>query len=116
LRTQIRPLVREAQPTVTQIAAGIPRLAKSMPNLFDSFQSLRYAMNVAAYNPPGNDEGNLFWLSWFLHNMDDTFSGGEAHGGTARASVVLNCQQATGALGYATLLKILTGTANLCPG
>lgn len=121
LRDEIRPLVRQARPAVRNLGAGIPQLTKALPDFYDSFQSLRYLMNVTAYNPPSKaigqpDEGNLFWLSWFIHNMSSTFSGGEAHGGTARASVVVNCNQIAHLLDYGALLKIITGTANLCPG
>ena len=121
LRDQIRPLVRAARPAARNLGPGIPQLTKALPDFYDSFQSLRYLMNVTAYNPPGEaigqpDEGNLFWLSWFLHNMSSTFSGGEAHGGTARASIFVNCQQIAHLLDYGALLKLVTGTANLCPG
>ncbi len=121
LRGQIRPLVREAQPAVAELGPAIPQLAKSLPDIYDTFQSLNYLGNVAAYNPATkafgqDDEGNLFWLAWFIHNMSSTFSGGEAHGGTARASVVVNCNQIANLLDYGALLKLITGTANLCPG
>ena len=121
LRDQIRPLVREARPTVGALAPAIPQLTRALPDLYDTAQSLRYLMNVSAYNPTTKafgqeDEGNLFWLSWFIHNMSSTFSGGEAHGGTARASVVVNCNQIAHLLDYGALLKLITGTSNLCPG
>ena len=41
---------------------------------------LNYLANELGYNPPGSEEGYLFWLSWFAHNADSLFSvSTEAH-------------------------------------
>lgn len=116
LRSQIRPLVRELQPTLNATGPAVQRLAAATPDLFDTAQSVAYLLNEFAFNPEGTDEGGLFWAAWMLHNFNSTFSLGEAHGGAGRASVFLSCQQITATLDLGQVVKLLTGSPSVCPG
>lgn len=116
LARDIRPFIREAQPLARDLAPTVTSLNGVTTPIWDSFQALQYLTNILAYNPPGRDEGNLFWLAWFGHNMNSAFGQGDAHGGAARAMIAGNCHtmsQLVGDLG--TALRLLTGNANVCP-
>lgn len=115
LQRDVRPLVRSAVPAVDAVGTATKSLTGAMPQLFDGVQGLRYLLNALAYNPPGKDEGGLFWASWFAHNFNSVFGLGEAHGGAGRASVLLSCQQITNTLELGQIVKLLTGSPNVCP-
>lgn len=92
LRSEVRPLVRTAQPIVKRLATAVPELAATTPDLSRTFQALQYVVNELAYNPPGDkDEGLMFWLAWFAHNINSTVSSADAHGGIGRVSLFANC-------------------------
>jgi phospholipid/cholesterol/gamma-HCH transport system substrate-binding protein len=111
LRTEIRPLVFEAIPTVARLAAVVPALRADVPDLTGSFQALEYLTNELAYHPPGNAEGLLFWLAWFFHNGDSVTSSADANGGIGRALPLIACKDIAGGGPIAVAL----GLSRLCP-
>lgn len=115
LQDAVRPLVRDLQPLLGTAAPALRRLDSATPDLTGTLKSTNYVLNSLAYNPPGNDEGFLFWGSLFFHNWNSLFSVADAHGGIGRAMVTVNCQQVLGLLDLGTVFKGLTGTSNLCP-
>lgn len=115
LRQQIRPLVRDAQPLVRDLGPATSGLAELSRPLTTVVRTTNYVLNELAYNPPGNDEGNLFWLAFFFHNFGSAFSLGDAHGTIGSAMVLMNCSQLT-ASAPGTLVGLLTGSANACAG
>lgn len=117
LRRDIRPFLRSLQPVVRDVSAPLQAITKAAPDIWDTLQSLRYGLNVLAYNPEGRDEGGLFWLAWMAHNANSAFGAiGDAHGRAARAVILANCQQWAGLVGeLSTILKIVTGVAGICP-
>jgi phospholipid/cholesterol/gamma-HCH transport system substrate-binding protein len=48
-------------------------------------------VNVLAYNPPGSEEGFLFWLAWFIHNGNSVVTVEDAHGVAWRGLVMFGC-------------------------
>ena len=44
--------------------------------------------NAVAYNPPGSEEGYLFWTAWFFHNTASVFSSSDVHGAVTRGLFV----------------------------
>lgn len=98
LRRQLRPFTREAQPALRDMAPALVDLDDMTPHLERSFRVLQYWVNETAYNPPGDDEGGLFWYSWAAHNLASWFaSGQDANGGLGRGTVVASCSEATAA-------------------
>lgn len=91
LQRSIRPFVKEAQPLMRALDPTIPNLSRAMPRLTRGLLALNYFTNVLAYNAPGDDEGGLFWFSWFVHNFNSLFASVDAHGGTGRATVIQDC-------------------------
>ncbi|MCW3039753.1 MAG: hypothetical protein JWM31_1658, partial [Solirubrobacterales bacterium] len=80
VRTRLRPLVRELQPLASDLSPAVRDLSAVTPALTSAFKVLNYTVNELAYNPQGDDEGFLYWLSWFAHNGNSFTSTQDAHG------------------------------------
>ena len=91
LREDLRPLVREATPLVADLRPSVEDLADSAPHLVRTGKDLNYIVNELAYNPPGDEEGYLFWTTWFLHNANSILKVEDAHGATWRGLVLVGC-------------------------
>ncbi len=117
LRSEIRPMIRKLQPVAGDLRAPLTSLTEASPEIWDTVKSLQFGLNTFAYNPPGRDEGGLFWTDWFAHNANSAFGSiGDAHGRTARSMVLANCQQWAGLSGdVSTVLQIATGISTICP-
>ncbi|MGE4426030.1 MAG: MlaD family protein [Solirubrobacteraceae bacterium] len=115
LRTEFRPLTREAQPLAAQAALGVRSTSALLPDLSRTVQRVQYLANSLAYNPPGKEEGGLFWGSWMIHNWNSLPSYGDAHGGIIRGLLVQGCDQIVAIDAVSSLTKLLTGSANVCP-
>src|SRR5439155_1329533 len=61
------------------------------PGLVDAGHALNHVVNELAYNPPGKEEGYLFWLPWFVHNSNSVVSIEDAHGAAFRGLVLFGC-------------------------
>ncbi|MEA2348730.1 MAG: phospholipid/cholesterol/gamma-HCH transport system substrate-binding protein [Thermoleophilaceae bacterium] len=120
LSHNVRPFVKETVPALDDLAPASKDLTAQLPDVVTGLRGLNYLLNELAYNPPGqkngfDDEGLLYWASWWFHNYNSMFSAKDAHGGAARAMVMVNCQQIAGLVGIGELLKLLIGPYNLCP-
>lgn len=117
LSSQLRPLVRQARPVARDLGRGIPSLARSAPQLTSALQVVNYVLNEFAYNPPGGeDEGGLFWVSWFFHNWMSLSSTADAHGALGRAIVFTGCQVTDSvAQEVVTLVHAMFSLPNNCP-
>ncbi|MGE4425155.1 MAG: MlaD family protein [Solirubrobacteraceae bacterium] len=115
VRRDVRPLVRDAQSLATRLSPAVDGLTRLTPDLSRVLQVVTYAVNELAYNPPGKDEGMLFWLAWFIHNWNSTAGNGDAHGGSLRARISLNCTSMTEVANLAPLFNLILGTHSICP-
>jgi phospholipid/cholesterol/gamma-HCH transport system substrate-binding protein len=95
LRTQLRPFVREAQPLARSLGPTLVNLDKVTPSLTDAFRVLVYVVNELGYNPPGDNEGFLFWMAWFFHNANSFLSTEDANGSFWRGLAVTDCRTLT---------------------
>lgn len=92
IRDEIRPFTSAAQPTVRALQPAVSDLAQAAPELTSSFETINYLFNTLAHNPKGaQDEGYLFWLSWFNHLGGTLFSNQDAHGPIRRGIIVASC-------------------------
>lgn len=117
LRTQARPFVRKAEPVLRDLGPAVRQLDAVGPNLTSAFRVVNYALNELNYNAPGDDEGFLFWSSWFFHNGNSVFSFADAHGSIGRLSFFLTCGLLTGAANNAVVGDVLLGLfgmTNIC--
>lgn len=115
LRTKMRPFVREIQPLAQNLAPTTADLSKATPSLLRAFDTLNYVANELGYNPPGDDEGYLFWLAWLAHNGASILSTEDANGATIRGLGLVSCDtfnELPAPIG--TLFETLTGPINAC--
>ena len=61
------------------------------PRLVETFKFANAVTNELAYNPPGSEEGFLFWNSWAAHNAATVFGTQDAHGPVRRGLLVVSC-------------------------
>ena len=66
------------------------------------------------FNPPGPEEGYLFWTAWFFHNANSILGVEDAHGATWRGLVMFGCSTAGEVVKQAPALAP-TGEIPACP-
>ena len=91
VRDHLRPLVRQATPLVRDLRPAVDAVNKSLPPLIATGKDANYIVNELLYNPPGAEEGFLFWTAWFFHNAASILSVEDAHGVAWRGLVVVGC-------------------------
>jgi phospholipid/cholesterol/gamma-HCH transport system substrate-binding protein len=91
IQNQLRPFARDALPTVKILRPTARDLADLTPKLTSVLQTANYLLNTLAYNPPGDDEGYLFWTSWLNHIGPTVFSTQDAHGPIRRGALLFSC-------------------------
>jgi phospholipid/cholesterol/gamma-HCH transport system substrate-binding protein len=123
IRDSVRPLVRATRPVITELRPTIRSLSSATANLYTTLRTLNVVLDTLAYNPPGEEEGYLFWLSWANHLGANVFNTQDAHGPIRRGAVVANCEalqvldqvaQANEVLGTTIGLINLPSTASVC--
>ncbi len=115
LRDDLRPLVREATPLVRDLRPSVARLNPATADLVRTGDVLQNVVNELGYNPPGPEEGYLFWLAWFTHNANSILSIEDAHGATWRGLVIVGCSSLGQVLsGNPAIAPLLN--APICPG
>ena len=92
IRDEIRPFVRASIPTVKQLQPALKDLAAATPNLTSTFKVVNNLLDQLAYNPPGQQEGFLFWVAWANHIGNQIFTIQDAHGPIRRGSFITTCQ------------------------
>jgi phospholipid/cholesterol/gamma-HCH transport system substrate-binding protein len=91
IQNQLRPFARAALPVAKVLRPAARDLAVVTPKLTTSVQVLNYLLNELAYNPPGREEGYLFWASWASHAGATVFSTQDAHGPIRHGLVLASC-------------------------
>jgi phospholipid/cholesterol/gamma-HCH transport system substrate-binding protein len=125
IQNQLRPFARDALPTVKALRPATSDLAQVAPKLTTTLKNLNEVLNELAYNPPGEEEGYLFWLSWLNHDGASIFSVQDAHGPIRRGTILAPCStlaildqigSVQPALGTAAGLLHAPKTSAVCPG
>jgi phospholipid/cholesterol/gamma-HCH transport system substrate-binding protein len=96
IQNQLRPFARAALPVVKVLRPAARDLAVVTPKLTTSVKVLNYLLNELAYNPPGKEEGYLFWASWASHAGATVFSTQDAHGPIRHGLVLASCSTLAG--------------------
>jgi len=113
LRDDLRPLVREATPLLRRLRPALRDLNRTSPNLVGVGHVLNYLANELGYNPPGSDEGFLFYLAWFVHNANSLVSVDDANGAVVRGLAMFSCSTLGTLAGLP--LSGLIGASGACP-
>jgi phospholipid/cholesterol/gamma-HCH transport system substrate-binding protein len=125
IQNQLRPFARDALPLVKALRPATRDLAQVAPKLTTTVRNLNEVLNELAYNPPGKEEGYLFWLSWLNHDGASIFSTQDAHGPIRRGAILSPCStlavldqigSVQPALGTAAGLLHAPQTSAVCPG
>ena len=95
LRDEIRPFARMARSPVRKLRAAAEELAPTTSRLNSVFGVLTDLFDTLAYNPPGDEEGFLFWTAWANHNAPFVFNTQDAHGPIRRGNFLVDCASLT---------------------
>jgi phospholipid/cholesterol/gamma-HCH transport system substrate-binding protein len=101
IREQIRPFARAAQTPLKHVKQGAGPLGETTKGLAGGFGDLNRLLNALAYNPPGAEEGFLFWAGWLNHDTNAVFFTQDAGGPLRHGMVLQSCQTAQLAEGVA---------------
>jgi phospholipid/cholesterol/gamma-HCH transport system substrate-binding protein len=101
IREQITPFARNTQETFEELRKTTTSLNETTPNVVGGLRELNRLFNALGYNPPGEEEGYLFWANWLGHNAQQTSNIQDASGALVRAIAFNSCQTASLALGTA---------------
>ena len=101
IENQIRPFTREVRAPIKTSVEAANALSKSTPPLTDSVTDLNRLFNALAFNPPGQEEGYLFWTAWLNHNQSNIFQFQDAGTPLRRGLVLMTCLTAVNAEGFA---------------
>lgn len=124
IRKQITPFAKDTQDTFEELRKTTTELNETTPVLVGGLKELNTVFNALGYNPPGAEEGYLFWANWLGHNANQTFNIQDASGPVLRAIAFNSCQTANLAIGTAqfvpSLLTLIEATripqaAEICP-
>ncbi|MEA2467805.1 MAG: phospholipid/cholesterol/gamma-HCH transport system substrate-binding protein, partial [Thermoleophilaceae bacterium] len=91
IQNQLRPFARDVQPTARQLRILGDNLQPLVPKLTTSFKIVNSLLNTLAYNPPGDEEGFLFWTAWANHDANTIFGTQDAHGPIRRGLIITSC-------------------------
>lgn len=114
LRDRVRPLVREAVPLLEDLNPAVADVNKTLDPLVDVAKNAHYLVNELLHNPPGPEEGYLFWTVWFVHNASSILTVEDAHGAIWRGLAMVGCSTAATAIAANPALAPL-GEAPICP-
>jgi phospholipid/cholesterol/gamma-HCH transport system substrate-binding protein len=115
IQNQIRPFTQQVASPVHHLAQISQGLGVATPGLKTGFTRLNTGLNALAYNPPGSDEGYLFYVPWLNHNLTMNYLLQDAYGPIRRGLVLESCstaftaEQTLLAEPYLRLLYQLTG-------
>jgi phospholipid/cholesterol/gamma-HCH transport system substrate-binding protein len=115
IQNQIRPFTKQVASPVTHVAQISQGLGTATPGLKTGFTDLNLGLNALAYNPPGGDEGFLFYVPWLNHDLQANYLLQDAYGPLRRGILLISCSTAFTADGtllaepYLRLLYQITG-------
>jgi phospholipid/cholesterol/gamma-HCH transport system substrate-binding protein len=91
IHDEIRPFARNARSPVRTLRRAAERLAPTTHRLVPIFGVLNNLLDTLAYNPPGKEEGYLFWSAWANHDASFVFNTQDAHGPIRRGMFLVDC-------------------------
>ena len=91
IEDQIGPFTEIAQPPAAALRPAAADFAATQPQLTQSFEVLNQLFNGLAYNPPGKQEGYLYWLAWANHMAASLLASQDGMGPTRRGVVFGSC-------------------------
>ncbi len=111
IQHQLRPFTVAVQPVAKVLEPAATQLAKATPPLSRSVGVLNKLFNTIAYQPPGSEQGYLFWGSWLSHIADSLVNQQDAQGPVVRGIFMATCSELN--LLEVTLTKSTPSIGNL---
>jgi phospholipid/cholesterol/gamma-HCH transport system substrate-binding protein len=94
IRDQVRPFTRQVEPPVRHLKQASGPLSETAKASASAFGDINRLFNAWAYNPPGSEEGYLFWTAWLNHNANSAAQLQDANGPLPRGVVLQSCATA----------------------
>ncbi len=91
LREQLLPFSRQTLPTLRRLRRAAATTAELSPDATATLATLNRAANMLAYDPPGEEQGYLFWAQWLTHLAPWIFNTQDAHGPIRRGMILITC-------------------------
>jgi len=88
---QLLPLTRRTLPTVRRLRAAVGATNDVAPDATATLRELNLAGNMLAYDPPGEEQGYLFWSQWLSHLAPWIFNTQDANGPIRRGQLMFTC-------------------------
>jgi phospholipid/cholesterol/gamma-HCH transport system substrate-binding protein len=107
IRDQIRPFTRQIRPVLTHANEGSSQFSKTVRSFGNSLGAFNKFFNELSYKPKGSRQSYLFYLPWLNHNYNASFNLQDAGGPLQRGVVMLTCNAANLAYGFALTRKYL---------
>ena len=93
IRDELRPFTKEVQPIAKELRRPARDLAKATPDLMKFTEVFNALFNELAYDPPGKENGYLFYLPWANHNTNSTIASQDGIGPLRRSLILASCSQ-----------------------
>jgi phospholipid/cholesterol/gamma-HCH transport system substrate-binding protein len=94
IQNQIRPFTTQVASPVAHVAQISQGLGRATPGLKTGFTNLNTGLNALAYNPPGEQEGFLFYVPWLNHDLNADYLLQDAYGPIRRGVILESCSTA----------------------
>jgi phospholipid/cholesterol/gamma-HCH transport system substrate-binding protein len=91
IRDEIRPFTRQVRAPFRHLAQASRPTGTTVKATASTFGDLGQFFNAWAYNPPGSQEGYLFWTAWLNHNTNNLATLQDAQGPLPRGIVLQSC-------------------------
>jgi phospholipid/cholesterol/gamma-HCH transport system substrate-binding protein len=91
IKNQIRPFTRQVFTPVKHLKQASGPLGDTSTTLARALGDANLLFNELTYNPPGGEEGFLFWASWLSHNVNASSFIQDANGSPIRGYTMLSC-------------------------
>lgn len=103
LQDQLLPLTKQTLPTVQRLRTAVAATNGVAPDATATLQALNRAGNMLAYNPPGDEQGYLFWAQWLSHLAPWIFNTQDANGPIRRGQLMVTCDTLKDLAGVGTV-------------
>ncbi|MDO9408709.1 MlaD family protein [Patulibacter sp.] len=88
---RLLPLTRRTLPTVRRLRTAVASVNDVAPDATATLRELNVAGNLLAYDPPGDEQGYLFWAQWLSHLAPWIFNTQDADGPIRRGRLLVTC-------------------------
>lgn len=91
IQDQLLPLTKRTLPTVRRLRTAVGATNDIAPDATAVLKELNVAGNLLAYDPPGDEQGYLFWGQWLSHLAPWIFNTQDANGPIRRGQLMFTC-------------------------